>query len=44
LHITVLPRVRVEAGPAMDEQNSGPPFLDVIPTEQAGQRGIEVTV
>jgi hypothetical protein len=29
----------------MDEQNSGPlPLLDVIPAEQAGQRGVEVTV
>jgi hypothetical protein len=37
--------MRVEAGPAVDEQNSRPlPFLGVIPAEQAGQRSVEVAV
>jgi hypothetical protein len=37
--------VRVEAGPAVDEQDSRPwPFLGVIPAEQAGQRDIKVAV
>ena len=41
----LFPRVRVEAGPAVDEQDSRlRPFLGVIPAEQAGQRGVEVAV
>jgi len=41
----LLPRVRVEAGPAVHEQDSGPrPFPGVIPAEHAGQRDVEVTV
>jgi len=41
----LLPCVRVEAGPAVDEQDSRlRPFAGVIPAEQAGQRDVEVTV
>jgi hypothetical protein len=37
--------VRVETGSAVDEKDSRPrPFLRLIPAEQAGQRGVEVTV
>ena len=41
----LFPRVRVEAGPAMDKEDSRlRPFLGVIPAEQAGQRGVEIAV
>jgi hypothetical protein len=41
----LFPRVRVEAGPAVDEKDSRPrSFLCLIPAEQAGQRGVEVAV
>jgi hypothetical protein len=37
--------VRVEAGPAVDEQDSRLRLLlGVIPAEQPGQRGVEVAV
>jgi len=37
--------VPVEAGPAVDEQDSRTrPFPGVIPAEQAGQRDVEVMV